>query len=225
MRISRFAESIAIFLAISVILAAPVLAINDGLELPPTFVRMEVSDGTESHFNTTLSEVPAGYDVTNTTYRGWCVDARTEMIKSPVTHAVFLYSSMSPPGELASEEWDMINYILNHKQGSVDDIQQAIWYFMRMDGPYTPSSTVAWTIINDTLANGAGFIPGPGQVITVICYPTILFPNQPDVQITIIEVVSSAVVSEFPSTFVLPPVMLTILLAAIVYTRKQKILQ
>ena len=60
-------------------------------------------------------------------------------------------------------------------------------------GEYVPSSTVAWTIINDTLQNGSGFVSGPGQVTAVICYPVILFPNQPDVQISIIEVTSDEI--------------------------------
>lgn len=222
MRISRFAKSILICVAISVIFAAPASAIGNAVNLPSTFVRIEVSDGTQSYFDTMLSEVPSGYDVTNTTYRGWCVDVRTEMTRSPATHAVFLYSSLSPPGELASEAWDMINYILNHKQGSAQDIQQAIWYFMRMDGEYNPSGAGAWTMINDALENGAGFIPGPSQVTAIICYPTILFPNQPDVQISIIEVQSSTVISEFPSALALTPIMVTAFLAIFAYTKKRR---
>ena len=222
MRIFRFAKSILTCVAIWVIFAAPASAIGNAVNLPSNFVRIEVSDGTQSYFDTILGEVPSGYDVTNATYRGWCVDVRTKMARSPATHAVFLYSSLSPPGELASEAWDMINYILNHKQGSVQDIQQAIWYFMRMDGEYNPSNAGAWAMINDALENGGGFVPGPGQVTAVICYPTILFPNQPDVQISIIEVESSTVISEFPSALALTPIMVTAILAAFVYTKERR---
>jgi hypothetical protein len=224
MGISRFVKGILIFVAVSVFLAAPASAIDGALDLPSTMVRIEVSYGTQSYFDTVLSEVPSGYDVTNATYRGWCVDVRTEMALSPATHAVFLYSSTSPPGELANEAWDLINYILNHEQGSVLDVQQAIWYFMYIDGDgeYVPSNIVAWMIINDTLENGSGFIPGPGQVTAVICYPTILFPNQPDVQISIIEVESNTVVPEFPSALVLTPIMLTVTLAVLVHTKRRK---
>ena len=226
MRISRFVKGILIFMAVSVFLAAPASAIDGALDLPSTIVRIEVSDGTQSYFDTVLSEVPSGYGVANATYRGWCVDVRTEMARSPATHEVFLYSSTSAPGELANEEWDLINYILNHEQGSVLDIQHAIWYFTHIDGEgeYVPSSTVAWMVINDTLENGNGFTPGPGQVTAVICYPTILFPNQPDVQISIIEVESDPVVPEFPSALMLTPIMLTISLAILAYTKKRKVL-
>jgi len=224
MEISRdskrnLAISFAILMALSSILVNHVAATNAGLNLPSTPVMIEVSNGTESYFNTKLSDVPSGYDVANGTYLGWCVDIRTEMTRSPATHAVFLYSSSNPPGQLASEKWDMANYILNHKQGTAQDIQQAIWYFIHMNSNYTPTSTVAWIIINDTLMNGNGFVPGNGQIIAVICYPIILFPSQPDVQISIIEV-TNTVISEFQSVLILPLIMLTTLLAVIIYKKK-----
>jgi hypothetical protein len=209
-----------ILIALSSILVNHVAATSGELNLPSTIVRIEVSDGTESYFITELSEVPVGYDVTNGTYLGWCVDVTAEMARSPATHAVKLYSSGNPPGELASEEWDMVNYILNHKQGSAEDIQQAIWYFIHMDGSYSPTSTLAWTIVNDTLANGNGFVPGHGQTIAVICYPMVLLPEPTDVQISIIEV-TNTVIPEFSSFLILPLFMITTLLAVIAYTRRQ----
>jgi len=208
-----------ILMALSTILVNHVAATSDDLNLPSTIVRIEVSDGTESYFITKLSEVPVGYDATNGTYLGWCVDTKAEMARSPATHAVKLYSSLNPPGELASEKWDMVNYILNHKQGAAQDIQQAIWYFIHMDSSYSPTSTVAWTIVNETLANGNGFVPGYGQTIAVICYPMVLLPEPTDVQISIIEV-TNTVIPEFPSLLILPLFMITTLLAVIVYRRK-----
>jgi len=210
----------AILVTLSSILVDHVAATDGGLNLPSTLVRIEVSNGTESYFNTKLSDVPTGYDVTNGTYPGWCIDIRAEMARSPATHAVRLYSSSSPPGELASEEWDMVNYIINHKQGTAQDVQQAIWYFIHMDGNYTPTSTVARAIVNDTLAHGNGFAPGNGQTIAVICYPMILLPGQPPVQISIIEV-ANIVIPEFPSALILPLIILTTPLAVIIYKKKE----
>jgi len=208
-----------ILMALSTILVNHVAASGDDLNLPSTIVRIEVSDGTESYFITELSEVPVGYDVTNGAYLGWCVDTTADMARSPATHAVKLYSSLNPPGELASEKWDMVNYILNHKQGTAQDIQQAIWYFIHMDSSYSPTSTVAWTIVNETLANGTGFVPEHGQTVAVICYPMVLLPEPTDVQISIIEV-TNTVIPEFPSFLILPLFMITTLLAVIVYRRK-----
>ena len=215
----NLAIGFAVFMAFSSILVSHVAATSGELNLPSTIVRIEVSDGTESYFSTKLSEVPLGYDATNGTYLGWCVDKTAEMARSPATHAVKLYSSGNPPGELASEKWDMVNYILNHKQGAAEDIQQAIWYFVHMDSSYSPTSTVAWAIVNDTLANGNGFVPGYGQTIAVICYPMVLLPEPTDVQISIIEV-TNTVIPEFPSFLILPLFMIATLLAVSIYRRK-----
>jgi len=213
----NLAISFAVFTALAAILVTHVAATDEEFNLPSTLISIEVSDGTENYFDTELSHVPLGYDVTNGTYPGWCIDVRTEMTRSPAIHIVKLYSSMSPPGELAGDDWDMVNYILNNKQGTAEDVQQSIWYFIHMDGDdYIPTSPVAWDIINDALANGSGFVPEYGQIVAVVCYPIILFPSQPDVQISIIEV-SYTVIPEFPSGFILPISMLTTLLAIIVY--------
>jgi hypothetical protein len=215
----NLAISFVILMSLSSVLANHAAATDGGVNLPPAIVKIEVNNGTVSYFDTMLSDVPSGYDVTNGTYLGWCVDVRTEMARSPATHEVMLYSTSNPPGELATERWDMVNYILNHKQGNARDIQQAIWYFIQMDGNYTPTSSMAWIIVNDALANGNGFAPANGQTLAVICFPVVLLPEPTSVQITIIEV-ADAVVPEFPSTLILPLFMFAALLATITYRIK-----
>jgi hypothetical protein len=157
---------------------------NPWPNLPPTPVTMQVADGTASYFVTTLSNVPPGYDVTNGVYVGWCVDKRYTIPRN-VNVEVQVYSSLSPPLDLASQRWDMVNYILNHKQGLMMDVQDAIWYFIKMDGigwwsGSAPSAT-ALAIVADALANGSGYVPGPGELMAVICDPT-------STQITLIEI-------------------------------------
>ncbi|MEM2889418.1 MAG: hypothetical protein QXR42_08135 [Candidatus Bathyarchaeia archaeon] len=196
-----------------------VAADGTDLNLPSDPVTIEVFDGTVSYFETHLMDVPPGYDVTNQTYLGWCVDTRAHLERSPARHMVFLYSSLNPPGELASEEWDMVNYILNHKQGKeAMDIQEAIWYFIHMDESFNPTRPGAWDLINDAIANGNGFVPEYGQTVAVICYPTPLFPQE--VQISIIEV-QNTVIPEFPSIPIMLMVMLTTLFAAIIWKKKE----
>lgn len=216
----NLAIGFAILMAFSLILVNHVAATDGGLNLPSTPVVMEVSNGTASYFNTALSDVPSGYDVTNGTYLGWCIDTSTNMARSPATHEVTLYSSLNPPGNLTSEKWGMVNYILNHKQGTAGDIQQAIWYFIDIDGNYTPTSPVAWTIVNDTLANGTSFVPAYGQIIAVICFPEVVLPGSPSVQVSIIEL-ANPVIPEFPSLAIpLVFALATTLSAVIVYRRK-----
>jgi hypothetical protein len=192
----------AILLAVSLVMVSHVAAADGGLNLPSGLIKIEVSDGTESYFITVLSNVPAGYDVENGTYVGWCVDRTAEMQRSPAIHMVRLYSSAEPPGTLVAQKWDMVNYILNHKQGSAKDIQQAIWYFINLAGNYTPTSDVGWAIINDAIANGSGFVPRDGQTIAIICFPVTILPQPTGVQISIIEISNPVSVSESPSLMI-----------------------
>lgn len=174
-------------LVISVVLGGSATAFGCWVSLPPTPVTMVVYDGTISYFDTVLSNVPSGYDVTDGTYLGWCVDLRYTIPRGPTTHEVMLYSSCDPPADLTGERWDMVNYILNHKQGGMSDIQYAMWYFINLVYPvggYSPSGGYpadALAMINDALMNGNGFVPGSGEVIAIICYPLM------ETQISIIE--------------------------------------
>jgi hypothetical protein len=204
---------IALFMQVAI---GKVNALDDDLNLPSTIVRIEVFNGTESYFLTKLLDVPEGYDVTNGTYLGWCIDTRAEMTRSPATHPVKLYSSLNPPGDLANKSWDMVNYILNHKRGNATDIQQAIWYFINLDTAYTPTSEVAWEIINDALANGEGYVPSYGEKIAVICYPQYVLPSE--VQVSIIEV-TNTVIPEFPSSQIILIILSATLLITVVFNR------
>jgi hypothetical protein len=221
METKKFAICLVLLMLLSPILVGCAVADEGRLNLLSTPVMIEVIDGTESYFNTTLSGVPSGYDVTNGTYLGWCIDITRNMARSPATHEVTLYSSINPPGAFAKQSWSMVNYILNHKQGTADDIQQAIWYFINFDGNCTPTSTVASAIVNDARANGTGFVPAYGQTIAVICNPVILFPGE-EVQISIIEL-SNTVIPEFPSLAIpLSLLALATLSAAVVYRKKRQ---
>jgi hypothetical protein len=219
--------AIIVFFALSSITVYSVRA-TDGISVPPspTMVTIEVVDGTSSYFLTTLTDVPSGYDVTNTTYLGWCIDVDAQMSRSPVTHQVVLYSSLDPPnGTLKDQRWDIVNYILNHKQGTADDIQAAMWYFIHFDDETeTPptNQTIAWAIIDDALANGTGYIPAPGETVAVICNPVIFLPLNP-VQISIIEV-TVPVIPEYP-TIAITILTLTAISIGLIYAKKTRHLQ
>lgn len=214
---NNLALGFAVVIALSSILVNRVAAAGGGLNLPSALVNVVITNGTESYFNTALSNVPSGYDVMNETYPSWCIDRTTEMTRN-VTFEVALYSSLSPPGNLSSVRWDMVNYILNHKQGNAEDVQQAMWYFVNMVGNYTPSSLVAQAIVNDTLANGTGFTPTLGQNVAVICFPIVLFPGAYPVQVSIIEL-SSPVIPEFP-TATLPILFALATLSAVIIHKR-----
>jgi hypothetical protein len=144
------------------------------------------------------------------------------MSRSPATHQVILYSSLSPPAALTNQSWDRVNYILNHKKGTALEIQNAIWYFINMNTTYTAfGSQTSWQLVNDTLANGKGFVPDSTQVTAVVCYPVRTFSTDTAVQISIIEVTggssttSSGSSSKNPISPVLPQISLYIIAVVI----------
>lgn len=183
--------------AMSVVLMFSGLLIATVFAYPISNVTMSVVDGTDSYFLTTLSGIPSGEDLSDGTYLGWCVETSDELPRS-TNYIVTLYSSLNPPASLSSEAWDMVNYILNNKQGERIDIQAAIWYFIKMESPtpgyYTydpygdnryggnPPSSYTENMVADALANGDGFTPGPCDVLAIIC-----LPDTSDVQTSIIE--------------------------------------
>lgn len=140
-----------------------------GLNLPNTPVGATYAHpGTTSFFNIVLSGVGAGFDVTDGfVYAGWCMEDNLNANSSPVV----LYSSYDPalPGNLGGVSWDRVNYILNHKQGTAQDVQAALWSLTlgSFSYPVTPAATA---MLNDAAANGNGFVPGPGQIVAVILY-------------------------------------------------------
>jgi hypothetical protein len=146
----------------------------------------------DSFFKTTLSGVPPGYDVTNGVYNGWCIDYGTPM---PINISILvnLFSSYCPPVHLDHANWSYVNYLINNKQSDYyNDTQTAIWYFINL-GPWTVAPTpIGQNMVNDALANGAGFVPGPGQLVAVLCDPVnrdMDGDGTPDVQFSFIEVV------------------------------------
>lgn len=148
-------------------LAAGSTASAQSLNLPSNQVTFYADGGVQSFFDVGLTGVPDGFDVQNDIYGGYCV---SYYAASPTGyfHPAFLYDSLSAnlPASLQASFWDSVNYILNHKQGGRDDVQEAIWYFT--DGVTWGLSATAQAIIQDTLAHGEGFRPGAADLHAVI---------------------------------------------------------
>jgi hypothetical protein len=158
-------------------LSAPVKAAS-WPNLPPAQVQLTAISGTTSYFISTLSGVPTGFDVHNGVYHGWCTDRSTTMARG-VSHNVILYSSLSPPPALGSINWIAINYILNHKQGTMTDVQNAIWNFT--DG-ISPGNAATKAMIDAAKANPT-YDPTTGAILAIICIPQ----NHENTQNSIIE--------------------------------------
>lgn len=138
------------------------------INLPPGQVTMKmIYPATDSYDHITLSNVPAGYHVTNGVYLAWCADKHHSILVN-VEYNATLYSSYDLSNPLPDPDWDKVNYILNHKQGTIKDVQEAIWYFV--NGGLTPSTATGQAIVNDANTNGTGFVPIPGQILAVIVW-------------------------------------------------------
>lgn len=144
-----------------------------GVNLPPGEVAF-YADGADhdAFFHVRLSGVPAGYDVSDGVYSGYCVSYYDTQSPTGAWHPAILADSTSTtlPPEFQMENWDKVNYVLNHKQGVADDVQAAIWFFTdNVTWELTPAARL---MVDDALANGEGFQPGPGQKTAAILQAT-----------------------------------------------------
>ena len=57
------------------------------VRLPTELVTMRATTGVESYFDMSLSSIPSGFDITNGTYNGWCIQRSTIMARN-VDHTV-----------------------------------------------------------------------------------------------------------------------------------------
>jgi len=150
------------------------------INLPPASVTLKIEyPSSECYYYVVLSNIPVGYHVSNGRYLGWCVDEH-HYINNGKTYSATLYSSYDPSNPHPDPDWNKVNYILNHKQGSWNDVQAAIWRFV--DGGSMPSSDAGKAMVNDADINGENFIPGPGEKMAVIAW------INSDTQVPIIEV-------------------------------------
>ncbi len=164
-------------------LAAPTLVLPQDVDMKAWH------PGPQSYWDTYLYDFPAGdYDVEEGRYIGWCVSESTYMYAGH-EYTVDLYSSYDPsmPSYFQDPEgdWDKVNYIINNKQGTWLDVQQAIWKFI--DGGHDPVNEAGKNMVEAANLYGEGFEPGYGQSIAVLC------DAGPDVQHTFVEVEVSPV--------------------------------
>ncbi len=185
---------------------------GSSINLPPSTITVEIDyPSTECYYYVVLSNVPEGYHVSNGQFLGWCVDEH-HCISDGRTYSATFYSSYDPDNPHPDPDWSKVNYILNNKQGSWQDVQAAIWYFV--DGGNWPSDPDAQALINTANTHGEGFIPAPGEKIAIIVW------INDSTQVPIIEVIVPLqnVVPEYPLGTILG--IASFFAALGVYTRK-----
>ena len=140
------------------------------LHLPTNSVAFNGHESPDSFAAITLSLAPSGYDATNGTYFGWCINY-DDPISYGQVYAGKLFSSLSTnlPPMLQALARDKVNYILNHKQGTFDDVQNAVWHALgQTNAPVTPLSQA---MLAGADAAGAGFVPASHEVVAIIIEP------------------------------------------------------
>jgi hypothetical protein len=118
----------------------------------------------------------------------WCVELHKDI--NVGSYQFERYSSLDPSIPVGTTvPWDLINYLCNHHDATHwKEYQLAIWYFI--DPTQTPAVVNAYlngrgdhtfdsydtgvynALIADTIANGDGFTPGPGDCYAVVLYVT-----------------------------------------------------
>ena len=138
------------------------------VHLPTSQITMKVFTTTTSYFRTLLSNVPAGYEVSNGNYTGWCSDsAHTINLNTPYQVTLYCSYNTSLPTHLYHQNWSKVNYILNHKIGSDwHQVQYAILYIVNFGNQGL--NTDGWAMVNDAILYGGSYIPGGGDIIAII---------------------------------------------------------
>ncbi len=159
-------------LTFMVSIAGSAFAAGPTINLPTTQVTINVTFSYPDwwgNFHMTPINIPAGYDVQNGEYDTHCVAEPTNIYAGQ--YQATLFSSYDPlqPYRGGDPGWSKVNYILNHKQGDAQDVQEAIWKFI--NGGHDPThSPYGMAMVNDANANGGTFVPLPGEIMAVIVW-------------------------------------------------------
>jgi hypothetical protein len=143
-------------------------------KLPNQGVTLTVAVGPDTYpLILVLSDVPNNYDVTNGAYNGWCFSLLETITPFVAINPVTLTSTFT--------DSKMINYLLNNRDsGTPHDVQAAIWIIQGFstgdiitNAHFSPSYdfSTANALAGDAESNGGNFVPGPGQIIAVLCVP------------------------------------------------------
>ena len=172
-----------VVLSLTVLLAPMLVQATPLLNLPayPVTANQNPFTATQSLLTIVLTGVGTGWDVQDyVPYLGWCAEREDTSYVLGDT-VVRLYASLDPntpsqgnlalPGSMVSNNWPKINYMLNHKQGTVDDVQYVIWYYVNGGSVNGLSPTAATSaMIADADLNGGSFYPSVAQKIAVILF-------------------------------------------------------
>jgi len=152
--------------------AAAAVQVPPRAKIPDSPVHMFIRQGSDSRFELFFLDVRYGYDLVDFEfYKAWCLQ-NSKPIRRNAMHKIRLYNCYDPdlPPELKGIEWNQINYIINHKRGSKEAIQQAIWHFTNGGRSITLKGEAA-EIVEEANLKGSDYKPADGEFIAVVCLP------------------------------------------------------
>ena len=110
-------------------------------------------------------------------YVGWCADMGVSIGEG--THTFDVFSSLDPsslPPAIEDQNWDKINWVINHKDGADwKTVQAVIWHYLGKSAPFH-SSIDGWSetkyteLITNADKYGTGYVPFCKQKYAVILY-------------------------------------------------------
>lgn len=139
-------------------------------KIPKFPVEMFVRRGTSSRFELFFLNVKYGYDLQDFQfYKAWCLDKGAPLPGGTV-HNVRLYNSSDPnmPPSFKRLQWRQINYVINHKVGSKEDVQEAIWHLSK-DRGHGKMSAKAVRMIHEASLKGKDYNPAAGDLVAILC--------------------------------------------------------
>jgi len=176
----RWWRVLGIVLAVTMLFTSTVAAeCPDGWNLPGEVGTVEVSMPYEpgslgTEFDVIVGGVGEGYSISNGVWAGWCADSIVD-IYALTPYPVRILSSLDPnlaavcPTCADDEQWDKINYLLNHRLPGASwmDVQAAIWYLSDAAPsfdliPWT-AGPLAQVMVDDANANVWAFARPPAR--------------------------------------------------------------
>lgn len=118
------------------------------------------------YFTLNLTGTYPGSDLDAGPYTAWCGAWYSSIVQNTGTPGAPVLSTYSPSVPVGMKPLvpgntlNMVNYILNHKVGTVQDVQDAIWLIMvgstDLAGPASPTAVA---LANAAITNGAAYVP------------------------------------------------------------------
>ena len=124
------------------------------------------------YFTYTLANVPVGTSLANDSYSAWCASWFFSPLQTDANSGGQVYSSYAPDFPAGAQPlvtgntFNMVNYILNNKTGTVQDVQDAIWLIMTgyTDNPASPIGVA----LAAAAQNNPNYIPNALGVMAVL---------------------------------------------------------